>query len=210
MIASLRGTLAETGPGWCVVEAGGVGYLVHVSAYTAAALPERGREVFLRTRQVVREDAVTLFGFGDADELRLFDLVIGVSGVGPRLAIALLSGLKPEALARAIREEQVAAITTVPGIGRKTAERLVVELRDKLAAPIAATGGRDAGVLPRHERFKDAVAALTRLGYTAAQAQEAVRRAHEGAGADAPLEELVRRALAGLGKTPGPVAGPAR
>lgn len=213
MIASVRGTLAELGAGWCVVEAGGVGYLVHVSAHTAAALPARGAEIHLRTRQVVREDAITLYGFSDADELRLFDLVIGVSGVGPRLAIALLSGLKPAALARAIREEQVAAITTVPGIGRKTAERLVVELREKVAGfgpePAAAgKGGREGGVMPRNERTKDAVSALSRLGYTAGQAQEAVRRAHEEVGAEAPLEELVRRALVRLGKAPGPA--PAR
>jgi Holliday junction DNA helicase RuvA len=101
----------------------------------------------------------------------------------------------------------VAAITTVPGIGRKTAERLVVELRDKVAGMTAAApaGGRGSVVMPRNERFKDAVAALSRLGYTAGQAQEAVRRAQEDAGVDAPLEDLVRRALAGLGKSPGQV-----
>jgi Holliday junction DNA helicase RuvA len=104
VIASVRGTLADTGPGWCIIEAGGVGYLIHVSAQTAASLPERGGTVHLRTRQVVREDAITLYGFSDPDELRLFDLVIGVSGVGPRLAIALLSGLRPATLVRAIRD----------------------------------------------------------------------------------------------------------
>jgi Holliday junction DNA helicase RuvA len=198
MIASLRGMLVEKDASSCVIEAAGVGYLVSVSSHTAQELPERGREVYLRTRQVVREDAVTLFGFADVQELKLFDLVIGVSGVGPRLALALLSGLRPSALARAIREEQVGALVAVPGIGRKTAERLIVELRDKLEAPLA--GAREGGVLPRNERFQDAVAALTRLGYTAPQAQEALLKSGEGA-ADLSLEEMVRKALARLGKS---------
>jgi len=128
--------------------------------------------------------------------------MIAVSGVGPRLALAVLSGLRPQALRRAIREEQVGLLTSVPGIGKKTAERLVVELRDKLEAlPVAGTAepAREGGLLPRSERWNDAVAALTRLGYTATQAQEAVRRA-AGAEEDPSLEQLVRRALALLGR----------
>jgi Holliday junction DNA helicase RuvA len=199
VIASLRGVLTEKEAGLCVIEAGGVGYLVHVSSYTAQALPARGAEVSLRTRQVVREDALTLFGFSDSAELKLFDLLIGVSGVGPRLALALLSGLRPPVLARAIREEQIGPLIAVPGIGRKTAERLIVELRDKLEVPV---GAKEAPVLPRSERFQDAVAALTRLGYTAPQAQEAVRKASESED-DLSLEELVRKALARLGKSAG-------
>jgi Holliday junction DNA helicase RuvA len=202
MIACLRGTLLEKSPSACVVEAGGVGYWVQVSSHTAASLPAAGQAVFLRTRQIVREDAVQLFGFGDGEELELFDLMIGVSGVGPRLALAVLSGLRPPVLRRAIREEQVGLLTSVPGIGKKTAERLVVELRDRLEALPATGSGPPApggGVLPRSERWNDAVAALARLGYTAAQAQEAVRRA-AGAGEDQTLEHLVRGALALLGK----------
>ena len=197
MIASLRGTLSEKGTGSCVVEAGGVGYLVSISSHTVQWLPERGQEVFLLTRQVVREDALQLFGFADADELRVFDLLIAVSGVGPRLALALLSGMRPHALARAIREENVGLLVAVPGIGRKTAERLIVELRDKLDAP--AAGARDVGILPRSERFDDAVAALARLGYTATQAKEAIRKISESE-SDLSVEDLVRRALSQLGK----------
>lgn len=197
MIASLRGIFAESLPGACVIECGGVGYLVHVSAHTAQALPPRGREASLRTRQIVREDSVQLFGFADADELKLFDLLIAVSGVGPKLALAVLSGLRPAALARAIREEHIGALVAISGIGRKTAERLIVELRDKLE-PMASPA-REAGVLPRSERFDDAVAALIRLGYTAAQAQEAVRKAAAGEG-DLSAEVLVKRSLASLGK----------
>ena len=148
MIASLRGLLAERSAHACVIEAGGVGYLVSVSTRTARALPEPGSAVFLLTHQVVREDALMLFGFADATERRLFELLITVSGVGPKVALGVLSGLEPGALARAIRDEHIAALVAVPGVGRKTAERLVVELRDKLelivtaqGAPAAANGG---------------------------------------------------------------------
>lgn len=201
MIASLRGTLAERSDGTCVVDVGGVGYLVHVSSHTLTTLPAVGREVTLRTRQVVREDAVQLFGFLEPDELRLFDLLLAVNGVGPRLALAALSGLAPAALVRAIREEQLAALVAVPGIGRKTAERLVVELRDKLdgmpgSGPSPARVG---GVLPRSARFDDAAAALIQLGYPPAVAQDALRQVsaeHDGLSP----EDLVRRALARLGR----------
>jgi len=206
MIASVRGTLADLGPGWVVIEAGGIGYLVNVSSHTAASLTEKGREVFLRTRHIVREDAVMLFGFADPDELKLFDLVIGVSGVGPRLALALLSGLAPQALARAIRSEEVGALVAVQGIGRKTAERLIVELREKVESIAGPAVPRGPAAKRRHGPHEDAVAALTRLGYTAAQAREAVREAADET--DEPkLEDLVRHALARLGKTAGTTAG---
>ena len=197
MIASLRGILLERTAGACVIECAGVGYLVQVSAHTAQSLPVPGRELTLRTRQVVREDSVQLFGFSGAEELGLFDMLIGVSGVGPKLALAVLSGLKPPALARAIREEQVGALVAIPGIGRKTAERLIVDLRDKLDALPAA--GRDAGVVAGSAEFDDAVAALVRLGYTVTEAKEAIRKAAEG-GEELSTEALVRRSLAALGR----------
>jgi Holliday junction DNA helicase RuvA len=207
VIASLRGTLAGIEGGTCVVEAGGVGYLVHLSTHTAQALPKPGEEVYLHTHQVVREDAHLLFGFAALEERRMFELLITVSGVGPKVAIAALSGLKPAMLARAIRDENIAALVGIPGVGRKTAERLIVELRDKIdviaaaGAPGRAAGGPDKakGVLPRSERFDDAVAALVKLGYSGPQAQDTIRRVAE-AEADLSLEDLVRRALARLGK----------
>jgi Holliday junction DNA helicase RuvA len=215
MIASVRGTLLERGEGFAVVEAGGLGYLLQVSAATLASLPAVGDEVRLHTRHVVREDAQLLFGFAERDELRLFDLLIAVNGVGPRIAIAVLSGLEPARFARAVRDENLAAITAIPGVGRKTAERLVVELRDKLAfLPMAGPGpagpeeqaarggaprGRGARMFERSERFEDAVAALVTLGYTASQAQGAVRRVAEEAG-DAAAEDLLKRALAVLAR----------
>lgn len=209
MIASVRGALLERGDGWVIVEAQGVGYQVHVTTHALATLPPEGHEVWLRTRHIVREDAQLLFGFADGDELKLFDLLLGVSGVGPKLALAALSGLRPAALARAIRDEDVAAIVRVPGIGRKTAERIVIDLRDKLdfipLAAAAATSneragkGAKSGVMPRNERFEDAVAALVTLGLPPTQAQEAVKRAAEGQG-DLSLEDLVKRALSRIGK----------
>ncbi|MEQ1834196.1 MAG: Holliday junction branch migration protein RuvA [Candidatus Eisenbacteria bacterium] len=211
MIAHIRGTLLERGDGFCVVEAAGVGYMVQVSTSTLAVLPALGDEVKLNTRHIVREDAQLLFGFAERDELRLFDLLIGVNGVGPRIALAVLSGLAPANFARAVRDENLAAITAVNGVGRKTAERLVVELRDKLgflpmaaAAPAEPSGpksprGKQPRVLEKSERFDDAVAALVTLGYAPAQASEAVRRVSEDAG-DATAEAIVKRALAVLAR----------
>jgi Holliday junction DNA helicase RuvA len=204
MIASLRGTLLQRNSGSCVIECAGVGYLVQVSLRTARLLPEPGTEVTLLTHQVVREDALMLFGFADAEERGLFELLITVSGVGPKVALAVLSGLEPAALARAIRDENLAALVAVQGVGRKTAERLVVELRDRLelivtAGAATASGAPARGVLPKSERFEDAVAALASLGYSASQAQEAVRRVAEDA-PDLSLEDIVRRALARLAK----------
>jgi len=208
VIASVRGTLLERGDGYVVIEAGGVGYQVQVTTATMVALPAVGEQAGLYTRHVVREDAQLLFGFAERDELKLFDLLIAVNGVGPRIAIAVLSGLSPAHFARAVRDENIAAITAVPGVGRKTAERLVVELRDKLAflpmAPAAAAAGATARakkprVLEKSERYDDAVAALVTLGYTSAQAQDAVRRVSEDAG-EATAEDLVKRALSMLAR----------
>jgi Holliday junction DNA helicase RuvA len=202
MIASLRGTLSGKEGGTCVVEAGGVGYLVQVSTQTAARLPQVDEPVFLHTHQVVREDALMLFGFADLEERRFFELLITVSGIGPKVALAVLSGLRPHVLARAIREENLASLVAIPGVGRKTAERMVVDLRDKLAVLELTSGpepATSAGVLPRAERFQDAIAALVRLGYSGPQAQDAVRNVAEG-GESLSLEDLVRRALARLGK----------
>lgn len=203
MIASLRGTLTGKEGGLCVVEAGGVGYLVQVSTHTAAALPARDQPVFLHTHQVVREDALMLFGFADLEERRLFEMLITVSGVGPKVALAVLSGLEPHALARAIRDGNVLGLVAIPGVGRKTAERLIVELRDRIDVLAAAAGAAPEpppGALPRTQRFDDAVAALVQLGYSATQAQEAIRKVAEG-GETLSLEDLVRQALSRLGKT---------
>jgi Holliday junction DNA helicase RuvA len=168
-----------------------------------------GEEVRLHTRHIVREDAQLLFGFAERDELKLFDLLIAVNGVGPRIAIAVLSGLSPVRFAAAVRDENLGAITSVPGVGRKTAERLVVELRDKLGfLPAMPSGSPAVGerqekkprVLAKNERHEDAVAALITLGYTAAQATDAVSRVAEEVG-EAAAEDLLKRALAKLARS---------
>ena len=199
MIASLRGTLLERTPGTCVVEAGGVGYLVQVSGHTASGLPAAGQPVFLRTRQVVREDAVQLFGFGDAEELELFELMIGVSGVGPKLALAVLSGLRPPALRRAIREEQVGLLTGVPGIGKKTAERLLLELKGKLpvasmGAAKVSPGGTASPVVP--DALGDILNALLALGYNEREALGAMKSLPPDVG----VSDGIRHALKLLAK----------
>jgi len=171
------------------------------------SLPAVGEETRLHTRHVVREDAQLLFGFAERDELKLFDLLIAVNGVGPRIAIAVLSGLSPARFAAAVSAENLGAITAVPGVGRKTAERLVVELRDKLGfLPGAAVAegraeprAKKPRVLEKNERYEDAVAALTTLGYSPSQATDAVRRVAEEAG-DAAAEVIVKRALALLAR----------
>jgi holliday junction DNA helicase RuvA len=195
MIVSLRGRLREKGATLAWIDAGGVGYGVQISLSTYEALPRVGEEVELLTTQVVREDSLQLFGFASREERRLFDLLMTVSGVGPKVALAVLSGLRPEALTRSIRENDVGALTTVSGVGRKTAERILVDLRDKLGGEpptTAAASGSMGGA------FEDAVGALISLGFPRPAAVKAVQGVAENG--SLPIEEWVRRALAAVGK----------
>jgi Holliday junction DNA helicase RuvA len=178
------------------IEAGGVGYGVQISLSTYEALPKAGEEVELYTSMVVREDSHQLFGFATREERRLFDMLLTVSGVGPKVALAILSGLRPESLAKSIREGNLGALTTVSGVGRKTAERILVDLRDKLGGepsltPASATLGG---------AFEDAVGALVSLGFPRAAAMKAVESVADGSNGGLPIEEWVRRALAAVGK----------
>ncbi|HOK44692.1 MAG TPA: Holliday junction branch migration protein RuvA, partial [Bryobacteraceae bacterium] len=138
MIAHLRGTLLEKHPNQAVVEAGGVGYDVAIPVSTYSALPEAGREVTLRIYTHVREDTLALFGFLTREEKLLFERLISVSGIGPKLAITVLSGLPAADLSAAVRAGDVNRLTRIPGVGKKTAERIVLELRDKLPASAEA------------------------------------------------------------------------
>jgi Holliday junction DNA helicase RuvA len=195
MIVSVRGRLREKGATLAWIDVGGVGYGVQISLSTFEALPRVGEDVELLTTQVVREDSQQLFGFSTREERRLFDLLMTVSGVGPKVALAVLSGLRPEALTRSIREGDVGALTTVSGVGRKTAERILVDLRDKLGGGDAAVA---AAATPRGGAFEDAVTALVSLGFQRASAMKAVQSVAENGGL--PIEEWVRRALAAVGK----------
>lgn len=192
MIASLAGRVERSSPGEVVVDVGGVGYRVHVPLSTYAALPGVGRECRLRVVTAVREDEIRLFGFATAEEEDLFGLLQGVTGVGPKLALKVLSGVNTSNLRNALAQGDMAVLTSVPGVGKRLAERLVVELRDKVgpAFPVSAAAPGEG----REEA--EALEALAALGY----APKVARRALEGArksGATA-LEDLVREALRGL------------
>jgi len=224
MIARLAGTLVSREPEASIVDVQGVGYAVAHSLHTYSDLPAVGQPVTLLTHLHVREDVLQLFGFTTAEEKRLFELLLGVSGVGPKVALAVLSGLAPASFARAIVDENLGALTRIAGVGRKTAERIVIDLRDKMPPALVAAAGAGAtagaaddaaaraprgrrrggaaeapeapGVGPLPGRlFEDACEALVVLGVTRAGAIEQVRRAMEQ-GPAGSIEELVRRALA--------------
>jgi holliday junction DNA helicase RuvA len=191
MIAHLRGTLLSKRPGQAIVEAGGVGYDVALSIPAFTALPAEGSLVALHIYTVVREDALALFGFLGLDEKRLFEKLITVSGVGPKLAITILGGLSPERTIAAIRGQDHATLTRIPGVGKKLAERLVVELKDKLedmaTAPVAASAGPAA---------EDVLSALMNLGYQRPAAQKAIETAvAKNAASGQDFDELFRAAL---------------
>ena len=222
MIARLVGTLVTKDPEASVVDVGGVGYFVAHSLHTYGDLPAIDRPVTLLTYLHVREDTLQLYGFVTADERRLFELLLGVSGVGPKVALAVLSGLAPASFARAIVDENLGALTRIAGVGKKTAERIVIDLRDKMPPALVASAGPagtavgasaapDEGVAKGRKRkpgaaepaagplpgrlFEDACAALVALGVSRAGAIEDVRRAMEQGPAE-DVETLVRRALA--------------
>jgi holliday junction DNA helicase RuvA len=192
MIGSLRGKITGKSPPQLTVEVAGVGYELEAPMSTFFTLPGVGTEVRLLTHLVVREDAHTLFGFASEEERRLFRSLIRVSGVGPKIALALLSGISVEGFARCVHERDIAALTRVPGIGRKTAERLVVELRDRIGAA-NGSGGELPGASPASAEA-EAFGALVALGYRPAEATRLLKVAGPGTHS---TEELLRRALQG-------------
>jgi len=192
MIAHLRGKLFSKQPGQAIVEAAGVGYDVTISVPTFTALPAEGAEVSLYIHTHVREDALALYGFMDRNEKRLFERLITVSGVGPRLAITILSGLNPERTVAAIRAQDHATLTLIPGVGKKLAERLVVELKEKLDDLAVAPVGQKQ-LAPAAE---DVLSALVNLGYQRPAAQKAIETAiDKDKSAAANFDELFRAAL---------------
>jgi len=192
VIARLSGTVAEKGADFAVVDVGGVGYLVHLSAVSLAALPPQGEAATLRTFTNVRQDAIDLFGFATEEEEAVFRALIDVKGVGPRAAQNILSGIQARDLAQAIAQGDVARLTRVPGVGKKTAERLVVELKEKLALLARAAGPAKAA--PGAGALEQLRTALVNLGYKQPQADSAVDALREGA-EGRKLDELVREAL---------------
>jgi holliday junction DNA helicase RuvA len=193
MIGRLRGTLATRQPGEVLVDVGGVGYQAAISLQTFSSLPPLGRDVQLEVVTVLRENALELFAFATAAEKEAFQLLRSVSGIGPRMAIAVLSGISVEELAAAVSAGNAGRLVAIPGIGRKTAERMLIDLRGKLDAPPRGAG------TPASRVEDDAVSALVGLGYKRGEAEKAVRAAAK-AGGEASLEDLLRRALGGLVK----------
>lgn len=190
MIASLRGPLTEKSPNSVVIEAGGVGYEVGVSVSCSAELPPVGREAKLHIHHHITEADQRLFGFLHLAEKRLFELLLTVKGVGPKLALTILSGLDQDGIARAIATQDVGTLSRIPGIGKKTAERIALELRDKMGAPGSAFRS-DAAPDARSE----AVAALEALGYKRADAEKAVTAALKEAADPGNAGELVKLGL---------------
>lgn len=195
MIAFLRGVLLERSPSRVVVDVHGVGYELLIPVSTFQALPAAGSEVELRVHTQAREDAIQLFGFATARERALFEHLLGVSGVGPKMALAALSGLSAPELAAAIAASDLARLTAVPGIGKKTAERICVELRDRLGEFAAAA----ATAPPLPAAAEEVLSALVNLGYARALAEKAVRRATERHPAASGFEELFKRSLQAIG-----------
>src|SRR3979490_1656927 len=203
MIGQLRGRLAEKRPNQVLVDVGGVGYVVQVPLSTYAALGELHTEVILLIHTHVREDALALYGFVSAREKHFFEMLLSASGVGPTLALKILSGMSVEELVPAIRESDLARLTRIPGVGRKTAERMVVELKDRLEAVTLETekpaSSSPAGI------EADVVSALVNLGYDGRAAESAVAEAKRGAGT-ANFEKLMRGALQSLSAPKGHAA----
>jgi Holliday junction DNA helicase RuvA len=197
MIAHLRGTLLEKHPNQIIVDVQGVGYDVVIPVSTFSSLPDPGSEVRLRVHTHVREDAISLFGFHSPEEKLLFEKLISVSGIGPKLAITVLSGLATGDLVSSIRTGAVDHLVRIPGVGKKTAERMVLELRDKLdgIAPGAPSGTlEEKAVSAMTEIEQDVLSALVNLGCNRPAAEAAIRKAKAG-GTAQEFEPLFRRSL---------------
>ena len=194
MFAHLRGTLLEKHPNQAIVEVGGVGYDITIAVSTFSKLPDAGAEVRLRIHTHVREDQLALYGFATELELVMFEKLIAVSGIGPKLALSVLSGIEPRDLAGAILRSDIARLTAIPGVGKKTAERICVELRDRLPKTIDATPAS-----PGDSLREDLVSALANLGYHR-QAIDKVLDKLAGAKGDAKFEDVLRAALKDLSR----------
>jgi holliday junction DNA helicase RuvA len=190
MIGAVRGRIASKTPPQLTVDVGGLGYELEAPLSTFFHLPPVGAEVSLLTHLVVREDAHVLYAFATEEERRLFRSLIRVSGVGPKIALALLSGMSVAAFTHCVQSEDVAALTRVPGVGRKTAERLIVEMRDRLQTSAPPAGG--AGAPAADSAEGEAFGALVALGYRPAEATRLLQGVERGT---YTTEELIRRAL---------------
>ena len=199
MIAHLRGRISEKHPNRVIVDVNGVGYDVFVPLSTFYGLGDAGGETALRIHTHVREDALLLYGFATLLEQELFERLIGVSGIGPKVALAVLSGIEPQELIRAIERGDIARLTSIPGVGKKTSERIVLELKDRLPrGPAAAVLAGDAAIPPSAIQ-DDVVSALVNLGYHRPLAEKAAASAVKAA-PDAGFERTLKQALREVAK----------
>jgi Holliday junction DNA helicase RuvA len=200
MIAHLSGKLLSKQPNQVIVDVNGVGYEVHVPLSTFYELGEIGNPVQLRIYTHVREDTIALFGFKSSNEKLMFEQVTSISGIGPKLGITILSGMPVDELVTAIRQSNLARLTSIPGIGKKTAERLVVELRDKLSKLGMGSTGEQIAAQSVAQPQEDVISALVNLGYAKPAAEKAVQAAVSNCRTEAAFEELLRTALRQLSR----------
>jgi Holliday junction DNA helicase RuvA len=197
VIARLRGTVAEKLPNRLIVDVHGVGYEVLVPLSTFYVVGDAGSDVSLRVHTHVREESIALYGFATSLEQVLFERLISISGIGPKLALAVLSGIEPPALVTAIRQQDVARLTAIPGVGKKTAERIGLELKDRLPPSLQPIGQTPAAGAPGDELRSDLLSALLNLGYQRPAAEKAIDRELAGS-PDARFEEALRAVLRSL------------
>ena len=199
MIARLEGTLAEKIPGRLIVDVQGIGYDVQVPLSTFYVVGDPGMRVVLRVHTHVREDVIALYGFATTLEQELFERLIAISGIGPKLALAVLSGIEPPDLVRAIRAQDVARLTAIPGVGKKTAERIGLELKDRLPQSVQAAADAARPASPEDQLRADLLSALLNLGYQRVAAEKAIEKELQNA-PDAPFERALRAVLRSLMK----------
>ena len=194
MIAHLKGKLTYKSPVEIAIDVNGVGYQVFVPLSTFYALPELENEVFLDIHTHMREESLKLFGFYTTDEKRIFEKLIAINKVGPKLALTILSGMSPTELFNTIDSNDIGKLNTIPGIGRKTAERLILEMRDKMSGlSLEFTSTKDS--IPQNGLFDDALSALVNLGYKKSQAEQTLKKVWEDGETERPIEDLIKKSL---------------
>jgi Holliday junction DNA helicase RuvA len=198
MIGFLEGKLRTKSPDYVIIDVNGVGYHVQVPLSSFYDLPDLGKPVMLNIHTHVREDAISLFGFRTIAEKEMFLLLTGVNGVGPRLAMGILSGINPDDLREAVIRQDYLRLKNIPGVGKKIADRIVLELRDKFSGKNREKSGPAQPFAEPGNTFPDAFSALVNLGYRPAEAEKALKEARQGLGENPSLEELLRRALKAL------------
>ncbi len=198
MIGFLEGMLRAKSPDYVIVDVHGVGYHVHVPLSTFCDLPELGQPVELNIHTHVREDAIQLYGFRTIAEKEMFLLLTGVNGVGPKLAMVVLSGISPDDLRQVVVRQDYLRLKNIPGVGKKIADRIVLELRDKVQGKTKEKTGPDQSFLEAGNGFQDAFSALVNLGYRPAEAEKALKTVREALGENPPLKDILKGALKAL------------